>query len=400
MSDQSNKTNSKVMNTYNRWNIEASHGEGSYIWDTSGRKYLDYTSGIAVNIFGHNYDPIVNTIREQAGKLLHTSNLFRIPSQERLAQQLTDHAGYGKVFFSNSGAEANEAAVKAARRYQQIVKGRDRFEIITFKKSFHGRTLATVTATAQPKYQEGFQPLPQGFIYCPLNDLAAVEAAITEQTAAIMLELLQGEGGVHPVDPDFLTGLQKIAAERDILIMIDEVQTGVYRTGSMFLWQQYEGFRPDVFTLAKGLGGGVPIGACIARDEVADALVPGTHASTFGGNPLVTSVASTVIAELDRAEIQAMIRGNIDNFQLELDKLEADYPNKIQAIRGVGLIRGIELAEGIEAVKVMLACQDAGLLLVTAGDNTIRFLPPLNTSQAEIEEAMIIFRQVLDEILK
>lgn len=388
------------MNTYNRWNIKASYGNGSYIWDTSGRKYLDYTSGIAVNIFGHNYAPIVNTIRDQAGKLLHTSNLFRIPSQERLAQQLTDHAGYGQVFFSNSGAEANEAAIKAARRYQQIVKGRDRFEIITFKKSFHGRTLTTVTATAQPKYQEGFQPLPQGFIYCPLNDLAAVEAAITDQTAAILLELLQGEGGVHPVDPDFLTGLQKIAADRDILIMVDEVQTGVYRTGTMFLWQQYEGFRPDVFTLAKGLGGGVPIGACIARDEVAGALVPGTHASTFGGNPLVTSVASTVLDELAQPEMQQLINRNIADFYQELQKLGADYPQAIQAIRGVGLIRGIEFVEGIEAAKVMLACQDAGLLLVTAGDNTIRFLPPLNTSQAEIEEAMTIFRQVLDKILK
>jgi len=388
---------SNVMNTYNRWPISVDYGNGSYIWDTDGKKYLDFTSGIAVNLFGHNYKPLVEAISEQASKLIHVSNLFHIPNQEQLADALIEEAGSGKVFFSNSGAEANEAAIKLTRRYHQKLRNEARYEIITFYKSFHGRTLTTITATAQPKYQEGFQPLPEGFVYCQFNDLAAVEALITDKTAAIMFELIQGEGGVHTIDRSFLLGLEELAKRHGILLIVDEVQTGMNRTGSMFLWQQF-GFRPDIFTLAKGLGGGIPIGACIATDEVAAAFVPGTHASTFGGNPLVTAVANKVITELQRAEIQQQIKANIIELEMQLQLLKQEFNDVIIEIRGIGLLRGLELADKLPVAQLVSKCREHGLLVVAAGDNTFRLLPPLNTNKDEIIEAIDIIRTCLTNI--
>lgn len=395
MSNQS----SKVMNTYNRWPISVDYGNGSYLWDTDGNKYLDYTSGIAVNQFGHNYPPLVKSIQEQAAKILHVSNLFHIPNQEHLAESLTAEAGYGKVFFSNSGAEANEAAIKLARRYHQVIKKEERYQIITFHKSFHGRTLTTITATAQPKYQEGFHPLPDGFIYCPFNDLEAVEQAITDKTAAILFELIQGEGGVHVIDKEFLSGLQDLAKKHGILLMVDEVQTGMGRTGTMFAWQQFD-FQPDIFTLAKGLGGGVPIGACIAKDEVAEAFVPGTHASTYGGNPLVTAAANTIVSELKKPEIQQQLHSNIENLNRELVQLQKEFPQLIVELKGIGLLRGIQIEEKTSVMDVMVACREKRLLVVPAGDNTLRIIPPLNTNQDEITEAFRLLREAICDLVE
>ena len=388
---------SQLMNTYNRWPITVDYGKGSYLWDTDGKCYLDYTSGIAVNQFGHAYPPLVETIQKQAEKLLHVSNLFHIPNQENLAELLVEEAGYGKVFFCNSGAEANEAAIKLARRYHQKLQNQMRYEIITFEKSFHGRTLTTITATAQPKYQEGFAPLPEGFIYCPLNDIDAVEQRISDKTAAILFELVQGEGGVHQVDRTFLQQLQKLAERHGILLIVDEVQTGMGRTGSMFAWQQFD-FQPDIFTLAKGLGGGLPIGACIAKEQIAEAFVPGAHASTFGGNPMVTAAAATIIQQLQKPEIQQLMTANTDLLNGHLQTLQTEFPNVIKAVRGLGLIIGVGIDESVAVGDVIGKCRDKGLLITPAGDNTLRLLPPLNTNQTEIRQAIDILRAALQEV--
>lgn len=388
-------TSENIMTSYGRWDVTIERGEGSCLYDINGKQYLDFTSGIAVCNFGHCYPPLVRAIQEQATKLWHVSNLFHIPGQQLAANKLVETAGYGKVFFCNSGAEANEAAIKLARRYQQIEKKRDRYEIITFHKSFHGRTLTTITATAQPKYQEGFHPLPAGFVYCPLNDLAAVQAALTDKTAAIMFELIQAEGGIHEVELEFLRGLQAIAAEHDILLIVDEVQTGMGRTGTTFAWQQFD-FQPDIFTLAKGLGGGVPIGACIAKEHVAAAFVPGTHASTFGGNPLVCAAAVTVLQELEDAQMQDTIQSNSLDLQQGLQLLQNEFPELIVEVRGRGLLRGAQLVEQLPVAEVLADCRAQGLLLTPAGDNTLRFLPPFNCKASEIEQAFTIIRMVLN----
>ncbi|OEF97812.1 aspartate aminotransferase family protein [Desulfuribacillus alkaliarsenatis] len=396
VNEQQVEKQSNLMTTYNRWPITVDRGEGSYLWDVDGKEYLDFTSGIAVNQFGHSYPPMVKAIQAQAEKLIHVSNLFAIPNQEQLADALVEEAGYGKVFFANSGAEANEAAIKLARRYHQKIRHENRYEIITFQKSFHGRTLTTITATAQPKYQEGFLPLPDGFKYCPLNDINAVKQAITDNTAAIMFELIQGEGGVHVIDRDFLQELKELAEKHNILLIVDEVQTGIGRTGTMFAWQQFD-FQPDIYTLAKGLGGGVPIGACVAKDEVAKAFVPGTHASTFGGNPLVTAAANTIISELQRQEVQEQFQANVIDVEQRLKLLKNQYPDLIIESRGLGLLRGVQLDEAIPVMDVIVKCRVKGLLITPAGDNTLRLLPPFNVSPQEIEKAFTIIREVLGE---
>ncbi len=390
---------SHVMNTYNRWPIAVAKGSGSYLWDVDGRQYLDYTSGIAVNQFGHCYEPIVRAIQQQAEQLIHTSNLFEVPHQESLADALVEQAGYGKVFFCNSGAEANEAAIKLARRYQQKVCGNNRHEIITFYKSFHGRTLTTVTATAQPKYQEGYQPLPSGFVYAKFNDLEDVRQRINEQTAAIMFELVQGEGGVHVVDRDFLVAIKKLADEHGILLIVDEVQTGIGRTGSLFAWQQFD-FEPDIFTLAKGLGGGLPIGACVAKESIAQAFVPGSHGTTFGGNPLATTVASTIIEELKKSDIQQRLSENCTVLEHKLRVLHGNFPEIINEIRGMGMLAGIELQQKIVVADIVKLCRENGMLVTAAGDNTLRMLPPLNTTKEELEQAFDILQKVFTVALE
>ena len=286
-----------LMNTYQRQPLSIVRGRGSKVYDLEGREYIDFVAGIAVNVLGHGHPDLVLAIQKQAQHLLHTSNLYYTEPQVRLAQTLVEHSFAQKVFFCNSGAEANEAAIKLARKYSYDKYGADRYEIITMASSFHGRTMATLTATGQDKVQKGFAPLMPGFSYVPFNDLSAVERAITSKTAAIMLEPIQAEGGVHVAERGYLQGLRELCRERDILLIFDEVQTGIGRTGTLFCYEQF-GMQPDIMTLAKGLGGGVPIGACLATDSVARAFGPGTHASTFGGNPLACASALAVLRVL------------------------------------------------------------------------------------------------------
>jgi predicted acetylornithine/succinylornithine family transaminase len=388
-----------LIHTYNRWPIALDRGQGPWVWDVDGKRYLDFTSGIAVTALGHCHPAITEAIDKQAHRLLHCSNLFLIPEQVALAKTLVEHSAFAQAFFCNSGAEANEAAIKLARRYAQTVKGGDRFEIISFSRSFHGRTLATVTATAQPKYQEGFTPLPTGFRYLPFGDLEAVKEAIGPQTCGIMVEPIQGEGGVHPASAEFLQGLRRLCDEHDLVLIFDEVQTGIGRTGRLFAHEHYEGCVPDVVSMAKGLGGGVPIGGILITDRVVGTLVPGTHASTFGGNPLVTSVSHAVVSELLKPGFLPRVRETGEFLQDELHQLQERFRHVV-AVRGIGLLQGIQLHDDLPAARVVEACQSLGLLLVPAGDNTIRFLPPLTVNREEIDTAISLLNQALTRLTK
>jgi acetylornithine/N-succinyldiaminopimelate aminotransferase len=386
-----------LITSYGRWPIALERGEGAWVWDIEGNRYLDFTSGIAVTALGHCHPVITEAIERQSHRLLHCSNLFLIPEQVALAKTLIENSAFAQAFFCNSGAEANEAAIKLARRYAQTVKGSDRFEIISFSRSFHGRTLATVTATAQPKYQEGFSPLPQGFRYLPFGDLDAVKAAIGPQTCGILVEPIQGEGGVHPASPAFLQGLRRLCDEHDLVLIFDEVQTGVGRTGRLFAHEHYDSAVPDVISLAKGLGGGVPIGAILIADRMVGTFVPGTHASTFGGNPFVTSVSHAVISELLKPGFLPRVRETGDFLRASLVALEEAFP-VITAVRGIGLLQGIELDASLPAADVVAVCRDLGLLLVPAGDNTIRFLPPLTVNREEIDNALSLLSEALTRL--
>ncbi|MCG0314918.1 MAG: acetylornithine transaminase, partial [Calditerricola sp.] len=288
-----------LFDTYARWPVRAVRGEKHWLWDESGRRYLDFTSGIGVTNLGHVPEAVKQAVAAQLEALWHCSNFFHIPLQERLAEKLCTLSGLDRAFFCNSGAEANEAAIKLARRYFQVVKGEKRYEVVTFHRSFHGRTLATLTATGQEKVKTGFAPLPEGFRSVPYGDLAALEAAVTDNTAAVMLELVLGEGGVVPAEPAFVRGVAELCRRRDLLVIVDEVQTGLGRTGTLFAFQQY-GVVPDVVTLAKGLGSGLPVGAMLAKAFLADAFGPGSHGTTFGGNPVAMAAALATLEELER----------------------------------------------------------------------------------------------------
>jgi acetylornithine aminotransferase/acetylornithine/N-succinyldiaminopimelate aminotransferase len=383
-----------LIQTYNRWPIALDRGEGAWVWDVDGKQYLDFTSGIAVTALGHCHPAITEAIERQAQRLLHCSNLFLIPEQVALAKLLVENSAFAQAFFCNSGAEANEAAIKLARRYAQKVRGGEGFEILSFSRSFHGRTLATVTATAQPKYQDGFSPLPEGFRYLPFGDLEAVKAAIGPQTCGILVEPIQGEGGVHPATADFLQGLRRLCDEHDLVLIFDEVQTGIGRTGRLFAHEHYEGAVPDVVGMAKGLGGGVPIGGILISERVVGTLVPGTHASTFGGNPLVTSVSQAVVQELLKPGFLPRVREMGAFLHERLVELQEQFRH-VTAVRGMGLLQGIELHENLPAAQVVEACQAQGLLLVPAGDNTIRFLPPLTVNRETIETAVSMFSRTM-----
>nr|HQV13241.1 aspartate aminotransferase family protein [Nitrospira sp.] len=330
-----------LMNTYQRQPISIVRGRGSKVYDLEGREYIDFVAGIAVNVLGHGHPDLVLAIQKQAQHLLHTSNLYYTEPQVRLAQTLVEHSFAQKVFFCNSGAEANEAAIKLARKYSYDKYGADRYEIITMTSSFHGRTMATLTATGQDKVQKGFAPLMPGFSYVPFNDLSAVERAITPKTAAIMLEPIQAEGGVHVAERGYLQGLRELCRERDVLLIFDEVQTGIGRTGTLFCYEQF-GMQPDIMTLAKGLGGGVPIGACLATDSVARAFSPGTHASTFGGNPLACAAALAVLRVLLDGKILDQGRRMGEYLAKGLATLKERH-RCIKEVRGMGLLQGMEL---------------------------------------------------------
>ena len=368
-----------LMNTYGNRSTTLVKGEGPYVWDSEGRRYLDGISGIAVCGLGYNYPAVTQAIVEQAQKLLHTSNLYNIPSQQELGAKLVAISGMDKAFFSNSGAEANEAAIKIARKYGND-KGIEQPHIITTQNSFHGRTLATLSASGNNKIQKGFYPLVEGFSHVPYNDLAAIEAAATANTVAVMLEPVQGEGGIRVPSAEFLPKLRALCDAKGWLLILDEIQTGNGRTGTYFAYQHY-GFLPDVVTTAKGLGNGVPIGACLARGAAAEVFQAGNHGTTFGGNPLACSTALAVVNSLDSAMLSRVTYLG-ERIKGSLQEALAGSP-KVKEVRGQGLLIGIELSEDCGAL-VEVGKQKGVLINVTAG-NTVRLLPPfiLTDEQAD-----------------
>lgn len=389
--DIMNKGQQYVMNTYGRFPIAAVKGKGSYLWDADGKEYLDFLGGIAVCVLGHCHDELNQALKQQMETLWHASNLYWLQPQVELAEKLVKLSGLGKAFFCNSGAEANEAAIKLARKYFYRQKEAHKNEIIVFKKSFHGRTLATVAATGQAKYQEGFAPLPQGFSFAEYNNLDSVKALITARTCAIMVEPIQGEGGIYPAETEFLRGLRDLCQEHKLLLIYDEVQCGVGRSGEFFAFQAL-GIKPDIVTMAKGLAGGFPIGCMLASDEAAAGFAPGDHASTFGGNPLATAVANKVVdivsspAFLDQVAINAQ----------ELSKgLASIADERLVTVRGRGLMMGIEFSQEIKGLIEI--CMRQGLLVGGAGPNVLRFVPPLNINAVEINKASGILKNALKE---
>ena len=368
-----------------RFPIALVRGEGTRVWDSDGKEYLDFTGGIAVTALGHSHPRVVGTIREQATTLLHVSNLFHIPQQTHLAKLLCEHSFADRVFFGNSGAEANEAAIKLARKWAKEHGASDRGDIITMRGGFHGRTLATVTATAQEKYHHGYEPLPGGFKYVPYNDLRAVERALDSRTAAVMVEPIQGEGGVIIPDDGYLPGLRKLCDEAGVLLILDEIQTGMGRTGRLWAYE-HAGVAPDIMTVAKALANGIPIGAALATEDVATAFSPGTHGSTFGGNPFATAVGLTVLTTLleERLPERAAKMGKLMVERLEA--LRGPHAAKITAVRGKGCLVGVDLVPPV--ADVVTGCRERGLLVLTAGDNTLRLAPALILSEGDVSRAV------------
>ncbi|WP_339157832.1 acetylornithine transaminase [Paenibacillus sp. FSL W8-0186] len=378
------KAKSALFPSYARYPISLVKGHGSWLWDDQGNRYLDFMSGLAVTNLGHAPEKVTAKVKAQLDELWHVSNLFHIPQQEKAAQLLTEVTCADVVFFCNSGAEANEAAIKLARRYHQKIKGTGRYEVITFQQSFHGRTLATLTATGQDKVKDGFLPLPEGFKTIQLHDMAALKEAIGPNTAAVMLEMIQAEGGVYPVDPGFVQELAALCKKEGLLLIVDEVQTGMGRTGKWFAHEHY-GIEPDIFTSAKGIASGLSVGAMLAKEYLREAFTPGSHATTFGGNPVA---AAAVIAT-----IETMLEDSIPQRADEMGKylherLQEAFKDEpfVKAIRGKGLLIGIECAEPV--ADLVTEGQKRKLLFVTAGPNVIRLLPNLNVSREEIDQAV------------
>ena len=374
-----------VMGTYGRINVVFDHGEGSWLIATNGDRYLDFGSGIAVNTLGHAHPRLVAALTEQAGRVWHTSNLYRIEGQERLAEMLVANTFADSVFFCNSGAEACEGAIKAARRYHFAKGNPERNRIITFEGSFHGRTLATIAAAGNPKHLEGFGPEMPGFDHVPFADHEAARAAIGPETAAIMIEPIMGEGGIRNVPHECLRGLRALCDEHGILLIIDEVQTGVGRTGKLFA-HEWAGITPDIMAIAKGIGGGFPLGAVLATDDAAQGLVPGTHGSTFGGNPLAVAVGSAVLdAVLEEGFLEGVEAKSL-RLRQELARLQDEHPGVIEEVRGTGLLLGLKLKPALG--EVISACFDEKLLTVVAGDNVMRLIPPLNVTDEQLTDAV------------
>jgi len=385
------RTRQYVMNTYNRLPIALVRGKGSYAWDADGKRYLDFFCGLAVNNLGHSHPRILYAIAKQSKTLLHVSNIFYNDRQSELAELLVRHSFGDKAFFCNSGAEANEGAVKLARKYAKKHFGPERFEVVTMKNSFHGRTLAMITATGQEKYQKGFEPLMPGFRYAEFGNIESLKAQVTGATCAVMIEPIQGEGGVRMASADYFKAVRDLCNEKKILLILDEVQTGMGRTGKLFAYEHF-GIVPDVVTLAKALASGLPVGAILARDFVAEAFEPGDHASTFGGNALVAAVAKATLETIlqDGLLENASERGA--EFSRKLQKLRKDYPT-IQEVRGLGLMIAVDLDQ--PAKPVVLKCLEKGLLINAVQDKTLRILPPLTVKKKEIAEAIEILREAL-----
>ena len=379
------------MPVFSRYQLVLSHGEGPYVYDTDGKKYIDFLAGIAVNVLGHGHPGLVKAVCEQAARLIHCSNLYYTEPQVQLIKKLAELSGLDKVFIANSGAEANEGAMKLARKYGKVI-GQDKFEIVTAEHSFHGRTLATLTATGQPKYQEGYEPLPGGFRYVPFNDKAALKAAVSAKTCAVMIEPVQGEGGIHaPVD-GYLQYVRELCDQYGALLIFDEIQSGMGRTGSFLACQGY-GVNPDIITLAKGLAGGVPIGAFLATEKAAAAFAPGDHGSTFGGNPLACAAALAVLEAIEQEGLMANAAAVGEYLIGKMKSLQQKYPALIKEVRGKGLMVGVELNRpGREVVDL---CMAAGAIINCTAGNVLRFVPPLNVNRQHVDEVVTIVDDVL-----
>lgn len=375
------KADQVIATTYKRFPILLTQGEGCTLFDSKGHAYTDFVAGIAVCNLGHAHPGIAKALADQAGRLVHVSNLYYTEPQIALAHWLVEHSFADRAFFCNSGAEANEAAIKLARKYSKDRGSRERFRIITMQGSFHGRTMATLSATGQEKIHKGFEPLVDGFDIVPFNDLNAVQNAITGETCAVMLEPIQGEGGVQYPAPGYLEGLRKLCDQQGLLLIFDEVQTGMGRTGKLFAYEHF-GMTPDIMTLAKALANGLPMGAMLAREEVAASFTPGSHASTFGGTPLVAAAAVTVVKILVEEGVIAHCERVGVYFKDRLLELQEKYPF-IQEVRGKGLLLGLDLAR--EGVSVVSACMERGFLINCTQDHILRFIPPLVIQQEQID---------------
>jgi acetylornithine/N-succinyldiaminopimelate aminotransferase len=376
---------SPVLPTYARYNVAFVSGAGAYLRDDGGNDYLDFAGGIAVNALGHAHPRLVAALTDQAAKLWHVSNLYEIPGQKRLAERLASVTFADTTFFTNSGAEAVECAIKMARRYHHVNGAPERYRLITFEGAFHGRTLATIAAAKNPKHLDGFGPPMDGFDQVALGDLDAVRRAIGPATAAILIEPVQGEGGIRPAGNEFLRALSRLAADEGLLLVLDEVQTGMGRTGRLFA-HEWAGIRPDIMAIAKALGGGFPIGACLATEAAAAGMTAGTHGSTFGGNPLAMAVANAALDVILEDGFLERARGTALVLRQKLARLVDEFPTVLEALRGEGLMLGLKCK--VTNSDLIAAMLDQRLLAVGAGDNVVRFLPPLIVGEAEIDDAL------------
>ncbi|MCX7327637.1 MAG: aspartate aminotransferase family protein [Hyphomicrobiales bacterium] len=384
-----------ILPTYSRADVAFERGEGPWLIATTGERYLDFGSGIAVNSLGHSHPHLVKTLQEQAAKLWHTSNLYQMPEGRRLAERLIAATFADTVFFCNSGAEANEAAIKMARKFHASHGHPERFRIITFEGAFHGRTLATIAAGGQKKYLEGFGPKVDGFDQVPFGDHEALKAAITTETAAIMIEPIQGEGGLRPVPAQCLRGLRALCDEHGLLLIMDEVQTGVGRTGKLFA-HEWSGIAPDIMSIAKGIGGGFPMGACLATEAAAVGMTAGTHGTTFGGNPLAMAVGNAVLDVVLAEGFLDHVNALSISFRQKLAAFADSHPRVIEGVRGEGLLTGIKTR--VPNTEFQAAARAAGLLSVGAGDNVVRLIPPLTITEADLSEAMVRLERAAQSI--
>ena len=399
-----------VVPTYGRFPITLDRGKAAYVWDTDGKRYLDLGGGIAVNCLGHAHPEISQSLAEQSAKLMHCTNFYHFDGQARLAENLAKRLGPGRMFFGNSGAEASEVMFKLARRLGQTD---GRFEIITAENSFHGRTMAGISASGQAKVKEGFAPLLQGFVHVPYNDIDAVRSAISPATVAVMIEGIQGEGGIHPATTQYLLGLRQLCDEHNLLLLWDGVQCGHFRTGSFqsfqtILGDQIGDFLPDAVGMAKALGGGFPMGAVWISEQYAEVLGPGTHGSTFGGNPMACAVANKILEVIDRDNLAANVRELGHFFIDQLSTLREKYPSAIREVRGLGMMIGIEMGDGFgsfddskpAAVQWVSALHETGVLTIPAGSSIVRFLPPLNLTKEEAQVGLDLFEQTVQKVIE
>lgn len=391
-----NEAESDLLHTYNRFGLVLDHGEGVYLYDTDGRKYLDFAAGIAVCALGYSNEAHKTALKNQVYALLHTSNLYYNPPIIKAAEAVVKASGMDRVFFTNSGTEAIEGAIKAAKKYAFTRDGHAGHEIIAMKHSFHGRSIGALSVTGNAHYQEPFEPLMPGVKFADYNDLESVKALVTDKTCAIIMETVQGEGGIYPADADFLQGVRRLCDDKDILLILDEIQCGMGRTGKMFAWQDY-GVKPDIMTAAKALGCGVPVGAFMMTQKVADkSLAPGDHGTTYGGNPFVGAAVSAVFEQFEKLNILDHVNELTPYLEAELDKLVEKY-DCLTARRGKGFMQGLECT--LPVGQVSAKALENGLIVITAGSNVLRFVPPLVIEKNDVDEMIRLLSLTLDEML-